>query len=121
MNPGDFLDPLRVWWILVGFAIPAIMGLAFGKLQEQAKASTREKADLIKRMDSLEAGQRCLLKDRIVQACTFWQGQGYCPYHARETIIDMFESYQSHGGNSFVHDEIQACLDLPHERKELRQ
>lgn len=115
MDISAYIDPVRAWWVVLGFAIPAILGGVFGKLQERAKAATREKEDLASRLDRLEASQRYLLKDRILQACTYWRGRGFCPPHARETIVDMFESYQAHGGNSFVHEEVGSCLDLPHE------
>lgn len=115
MDVSAFIDPVRAWWVVLGFAIPAALGALLGKLQERAKAATRDREELMSRLGKLEASQRYLLKDRIVQACTYWRGRGFCPPHARETILDMFEAYRAHGGNSFVHEEVGACLDLPHE------
>lgn len=113
----DFLDPVRVWWVVVGFAIPTTLGAWVGKLKEQAKHAKDEKDSLLLRLDKLEISQRYLLKDRILQACSYWSEKDYCPAHARETVVDMFEAYKAHGGNSFVHEEIDSLLSLPHQEK----
>lgn len=129
LDISAYVDPVKAWWIVLGFLIPAILGLIFGKLQERvksveaAKAASeeslkREKSELMERMDRMEAGQRYLLKDRLLQACAYWQKQRYCPAHARETITDMFGAYKAHGGNSFVHEEVSATFALPHMKPE---
>lgn len=114
------IDLDRLLWIVIAAAVAALVG-RITKLIDEARADREEQrrhreeeARAKEAHDTLnDAALRYLLKDRLNQACDYWQTQGYCTNHSREVLTEMAGIYSQLGGNSFIHDELQRTMSLP--------
>lgn len=117
MQPFD-LD--RLLWLVIGAAVAALISRVSKLIDNQAEERAENKKhreaekeakaahDLVE-----DAALRYLLKDRMLQACEYWLGQGYCPSKSREVLQEMFSTYSKLGGNSFMHELLTKTLELP--------
>ena len=103
--------------ILINFISPLIL-LLIGKWldnrlkrQEQKEQEKREKQkELEKTIMELKEGTQAILRDRILQSCTFFIEQKQISPLALENITRMYTSYQNLGGNGLathVYEQIQ--------------
>ncbi|WP_085023889.1 hypothetical protein [Anaerovibrio sp. JC8] len=73
-------------------------------IQEQAEKELQQTIELLK------TGTTCILRDRILQSCNYFNQQGHITPLALENITRMHEAYKSLGGNGLC-DRVFSDLE----------
>ena len=75
-------------------------------------AQSREREE--EKTDALELGVQALLRDRLYQLYRYCQmDKGYANIHDRENFENMFERYESLGGNGIMAEIHDRFTELP--------
>ena len=86
---------------------------AFGLLTGALAALWRYALAQHKRQKALEEGVQALLRDRIIQACDYYQQKQAVSVHGRENIQNMYKAYHALGGNGTVTALVHDVGELP--------
>lgn len=81
-----------------------------------AERIEREKRDKESRM--IRNGITAVLRDRIVQAYTYYESKGFLPLNERENIYLMYTAYHDLGGNGLVTQLYNELQELPHVKED---
>lgn len=60
-----------------------------------------------------DSTMKSLLYDRIMQACKYHLGKGFCPIEEKRNIHDLYTQYHNKGGNGLATKEVDKVLELP--------
>jgi hypothetical protein len=88
-------------WAITGF-----LGYISNKLNKKLEKFQLE-------YDGMNEGVQAVLRDRILQCCTYHQELGYAGVHERENVEHMYEAYHKLGGNGMVTDLYTKFRQLP--------
>lgn len=94
---------------LIGFS--SILSGVIGWLIAKVKASKKEN-------EALKGGVQALLRDRIIQACKYYNGKGYADKDDRENVENLYKHYHSLGANGVIDDIYNQFRSLPIYKKE---
>lgn len=128
----EMLDISRIWWVVVGCAVPAALGAAIGSLKQKYKQKKDAEEEVRKAIEAereereenekiIKDALLSILRDRMTQACEHWILVGYCPTYSRQNLRYMHESYAVLGGNSYMSEMLEKTMALPlgpHEEEE---
>ena len=88
-------------WAITGF-----LGYISNKLNKRLEKFQTE-------YDGMNEGVQAVLRDRILQCCTYHQELGYADVHERENMQHMYEAYHKLGGNGMITDIYEKFRKLP--------
>ena len=74
--------------------------------------------EILERIKGLEDCQFIQLKDRLIQALTYYVEQGFAPIHIRENMTVFMQVYEGKGGDGYVHYLYDSFLKLPSEKQD---
>ena len=62
---------------------------------------------------AVEAGIRCMLRDRLINSYEQYTRLGCCPLAIRENTREMYAAYKALGGNGAVDHIVEEMNELP--------
>jgi len=71
-----------------------------------------------KATSAVQAGIRCMLRDRIIHSCEEYISLGCCPLSVRESMEEMHAAYRVLGGNGAIDHIVAELNELPTVKKE---
>lgn len=83
------------------------------KVAERIEREKRETESLM-----IRNGITAVLRDRIVQAYTYYESRGFLPLKERENIYLMYTAYHDLGGNGLVTQLYNELQELPHVKED---
>lgn len=102
-----------------GIVLTALVGLSVKSLQKREDEKQKEKEEDRIRNLAMEQGMRAMLRDRILQACEYYNSLGFAEAKVRTNMQMMYEAYHQLGGNGVVTDAYNAFRNLPlYDKKE---
>lgn len=106
------LEFITQYWLEALFGL-ILTGLLFlvRRLFHDAKAAHRTS-------DAVQAGIRCMLRDRIIHSCEKHVALGCCPLPVRESLEEMHAAYRALGGNGAIDHIVAEMNELPTVKKE---
>jgi stalled ribosome alternative rescue factor ArfA len=93
---------LKDYWFLFNGILFPVLGYMYGKYTA-AKTLNRDAIEAIK----------YLLQSTLYKSCEEYRKKGCCAYNAKQTLLNCYTSYHKLGGDSFITDMVNSCLDLP--------
>lgn len=93
---------MTLYQILTLFGVPSLLMTLFGYI-----------LGTIKQIRALKKGLQALLRDRLIENIYHYIEKGYAPLHARDSLHNMHEQYQSLGKNGVMDDLWEDFLKLP--------
>ncbi|MBT3320176.1 MAG: hypothetical protein HN389_10485 [Clostridia bacterium] len=66
---------------------------------------------------AVQAGIKCMLRDRIISCHEKYMPALYCPLSVRASMEDMYMAYKALGGNGAIYHIVEELNDLPTIRK----
>lgn len=69
--------------------------------------------ELDKRLERLENADQCLLRDRLLQSCTYFIRAGDIPVSVKFALSNMYKAYTELNGNDVVTGVYQKMMRLP--------
>lgn len=103
---------LKYWLQVIFGAIVTIIVAIYNKQHKEVKRKMKE-------YEAVQSGVQALLRDRIIQSYNHYMGKGYIPIYAHENICNLFQQYQSLGGNSTICNLMAGIDKLPKQDKEV--
>ena len=120
------LDIILKWSI--PFILTALCGYMTSKIKETKKNSEEFKKEikndnekLRESIGSLKDGMLSLLWSQIISKCETYQELGYLPSHVRTCLENLFEQYQSLGGNHGLEILVNKTFELPPNKKGVKE
>lgn len=106
------LEFIAKYWLEALFGL-ILTGLSFlvRRLFHDAKIARRT-------ADAVQAGIRCMLRDRIIHSYEKYVGLGCCPLSVRESVEEMHAAYRALGGNGAIDHIVAEMNELPTVKKE---
>jgi hypothetical protein len=106
------LEFIAKYWLDALFGL-ILTGLSFlvRRLFQDAKTARRT-------ADAVQAGIRCMLRDRIIHSCEKYVALGCCPLPVRESLEEMHAAYRTLGGNGAIDHIVAEMNELPTVKKE---
>ena len=98
--------------------LEALFGLILTGLSLFVRHLFRDAKNSRRAADAVQAGIRCMLRDRIIRCCEDYIGFGCCPLPVRESTQEMHAAYKALGGNGAVDHMIAELNELPTIKKE---
>ena len=91
---------------ILPWAVTAFLGYISSKLNKKLEKFQTE-------YDAMNEGVQAVLRDRILERCTYHERLVYADVHDRENIEPMYEAYHNLGGNGMVTDLYNKFRTLP--------
>ena len=106
------LEFIAKYWLeaLFGFILTGLSFLV-QRLFQDAKTAHRT-------ADAVQAGIRCMLRDRIIYSYEKYVSLGCCPLPVRESLEEMHAAYRALGGNGAIDHIVAEMNELPTVKKE---
>lgn len=98
--------------------LEALFGLLLTGLSFFVKRLFRETKLARGATDAVQAGIKCMLRDRIIHSYENYIRLGYCPLPVRENTDEMHAAYKALGGNGAVDHIVAEMNELPTIKKE---
>lgn len=77
--------------------------------KEQREKDQKER----ERINDIESGVKCLLRDRIIERYNHYMEQESIPIYGMENVSDMYEAYHDLGGNGTITKLVEELEKLP--------
>jgi hypothetical protein len=98
--------------------LEALFGLFLTGLSFVMRHLIQEAKDAKRTSDAVQAGIRCLLRDRIISSYEEYCRLGCCPLSVRESTQEMHAAYKALGGNGVVDHLVFEMHEWPTTVKE---
>lgn len=95
------------------FIIQYWLTWAFGLLSAGLALLWKSFMNQRKRQKALEDGVRALLRDRIIQACDYYNSKQKISIHGLENLENMFAAYSGLDGNGTAAKMVEETRELP--------
>lgn len=107
------IDILQMIWTVILAFLSALISYSFHKLQkwEEEKKKTEEEEAVVAMV--IKEGLKAILRDRIIQSCSYFLKEGYITYVAKENIMRMYNAYTQLGGNDIATGIYEDAMKLP--------
>lgn len=102
-----------LWEILVKHWVEFLLGLFFTGLGVGLRKVVKTIRHLNAANDAYKAASRSLLRDRIVQAYTYFSVRQSWSLQSRDSTFDMYEQYKKLDGNGSVAHLMEVLQKLP--------
>lgn len=96
----------EIFWIIIKWFIPIILGGTTGFLTTKLKANKRK--DI-----AIEQGVQALLRNELIRRYREYKTKGEMTILDRENIEAMFKQYKNLGGNGTVKELMNELLEVP--------
>jgi len=98
--------------------LEALFGLVLTGLSFLVRRLFHDAKDTRKATSAVQAGIRCMLRDRIIHSYEKYVGLGCCPLSVRESMEEMHMAYRALGGNGAIDHIVAELNELPTVKKE---
>lgn len=113
----ELFDIERIWWIILTAAITTFFTVFVGTwIKASVEEQRKERIERKEYEKASDDATKYLYKFMILQSCQQWEEKGYCPMNTKEVLSDMVNIYHKLGGNSFISDVYDKCMELPNEK-----
>ena len=99
-----------IWTVILAF-LSALISYSFHKLQKWEEEKKRIEEE--KKKEGIKEGLKAILRDRIIQSCSYFLKEGYITYVAKENIMRMYNAYTQLGGNDIATGIYEDAMKLP--------
>lgn len=82
-------------------------------MEEKNSRIEQELQSINKQVSKITHSDLILMKDRILQICRYFLAKNYITMSARENLTDMYQCYQSLGGNGMGKLMYEQAMKLP--------
>lgn len=96
------MEWVKDYWFLINGILLPLIGYMYGKYKYN-KVEYKNTTDALK----------YLLQSTLYKSCEEYRKKGGCAYNAKQTLLNCYSVYHKLGGDSFITDMVNSCLDMP--------
>lgn len=106
------------WYqILALVGVPSIVTAVLNWIERRAIRKENLKAKASDKTDALALGVQALLRAQMIADYNNYSEKGFAPIYARENFENVWNQYESLGGNGVMTDIHNKFLALPTQKK----
>lgn len=107
------LNFIKEYWFIISGVLVPIATYYIGQFESKNKK-------IINDINLLKQGICALQRDTLLKLYKTCESRDWCSVEEKESINELYESYHSLGGNSFITDMIKHINKLPIKEKKGR-
>ena len=107
------ITSLTLYQILSIIGFPSIFTI-LGYVYKRIKQNDEE-------TKSVKLGIQALLRSEMIDTYNKWSDKGYAPIYARDNFENCYKQYHKLGANGVMQDIHDKFMDLPTEKRKVKQ